>query len=357
MTDLLSALDLLLRGGACAVLALVIAVVIRDHRRRVVAQLAAAFAAGGIAYAIAGIPGFSQGAGPWAIPLVMVATGNNLVFWLLARRLFDDGFRLRPWHGAVWLAIVALQAANQLGLPQTAGVGTYVSLILTAQAPVFALLAAAQTLATWRDDLVERRRRLRVVVVCACTLYIVLSIAPDVTGTARDAGGAPNLALAAGLLAVAMVVAGLLLAVRPAVFDPPVAVPAPADLTSGDQRLLVRLDELMTFDRIYRQDGLTVAALAQRLGIPEYRLRRLINQGLGHRNFAAFINGWRIRDACQALDDPTQDAVPILTIALDAGFASLGPFNRAFKAQTGVTPSHYRAHRSSQAAGRISKSA
>jgi AraC-like DNA-binding protein len=34
--------------------------------------------------------------------------------------------------------------------------------------------------------------------------------------------------------------------------------------------------------------------------------------------------------------------VPILTIALDAGFQSLGPFNRAFKAQTGMTPSEFR---------------
>ena len=43
-----------------------------------------------------------------------------------------------------------------------------------------------------------------------------------------------------------------------------------------------------------------------------------------------------------ALADPTQEAVPILTIAMDAGFQSLGPFNRAFKAQTGVTPSEFR---------------
>jgi AraC-like DNA-binding protein len=47
-------------------------------------------------------------------------------------------------------------------------------------------------------------------------------------------------------------------------------------------------------------------------------------------------------DATQALSDPTQRAVPISTIALDAGFQSLGPFNRAFKAETGVTPSEFR---------------
>jgi len=34
--------------------------------------------------------------------------------------------------------------------------------------------------------------------------------------------------------------------------------------------------------------------------------------------------------------------VPVITIAMDAGFQSLGPFNRAFKAMTGVTPSEYR---------------
>ena len=98
----------------------------------------------------------------------------------------------------------------------------------------------------------------------------------------------------------------------------------------------------MTVDRVYRQDGLTIGALAQRLGLPEYRLRRLINQALGYRNFNSFLNDYRLREAKAALADPDQAAVPVLTIALDAGFASLGPFNRAFKADTGLTPSEYR---------------
>jgi AraC-like DNA-binding protein len=41
--------------------------------------------------------------------------------------------------------------------------------------------------------------------------------------------------------------------------------------------------------------------------------------------------------------------VPILTIALDAGFQSLGPFNRAFKAHAGVTPSEFRRDRLAEA--------
>ena len=43
-----------------------------------------------------------------------------------------------------------------------------------------------------------------------------------------------------------------------------------------------------------------------------------------------------------ALADPGQAEVPVLTIALDAGFSSLGPFNRAFKTETGLTPTEYR---------------
>jgi AraC-like DNA-binding protein len=34
--------------------------------------------------------------------------------------------------------------------------------------------------------------------------------------------------------------------------------------------------------------------------------------------------------------------VPVLTIAMDAGFRWLGPFNRAFKADTALTPTEFR---------------
>jgi AraC-like DNA-binding protein len=98
----------------------------------------------------------------------------------------------------------------------------------------------------------------------------------------------------------------------------------------------------MEEDKVYREEGFGVTGLAVRLGIPEYRLRRLINQRLGHRNFTAFVNIYRLAETMAALADSGQAEVPILTIALDAGFQSLGPFNRAFKAHVGMTPSEYR---------------
>jgi AraC-like DNA-binding protein len=98
----------------------------------------------------------------------------------------------------------------------------------------------------------------------------------------------------------------------------------------------------MATERTYRQEGLTIGLLAARLGLPEYRLRALINERLGHRNFNAFLNRYRLDEAKAALADPHQADVPVLTIALDAGFQSLAPFNRAFKANTGLTPTEFR---------------
>ena len=46
--------------------------------------------------------------------------------------------------------------------------------------------------------------------------------------------------------------------------------------------------------------------------------------------------------ATNVLASLTGSASGGLTIALDAGFQSIGPFNRAFKIETGMTPSEFR---------------
>ena len=99
----------------------------------------------------------------------------------------------------------------------------------------------------------------------------------------------------------------------------------------------------MTRERLYRQDALTITSVASRLKVPEYRPRRAINQGLGARNFNAYLNSFRLAEAQDALADPSQRDVPIVTIALDAGFGSLAPFNRAFRDANACTPTEFRA--------------
>jgi AraC-like DNA-binding protein len=127
----------------------------------------------------------------------------------------------------------------------------------------------------------------------------------------------------------------------------PLGAPASAADDQGkpatvEPALLRRLEKLMTVERIYRREGLTIKLLSIELGVPEYRLRQLINEGLGYRNFNAFLNHYRIGEAKAALVDPEQVEVPVLTIAMDTGFQSIGPFNRAFKAATNLTPTEFR---------------
>jgi AraC-like DNA-binding protein len=93
---------------------------------------------------------------------------------------------------------------------------------------------------------------------------------------------------------------------------------------------------------VWRREGLTIGDLAAEVGVPEHRLRPLINDHLGFRNFAAFVNAHRIEAAKTLLGDPAQARQTVAAIAFDLGFGSLGPFNRAFKEVAGITPTQWR---------------
>ena len=345
-----SNLNLLLRGGSVLLLGLIAALLWRDQRSNIAARLGAAFAMGVAAATLAATPGFGQ---LHTLPRALisaVAAGGMFIFWLFTRALLDDGFALRRWHGAVWALLAAVGAMSCLAIaPPRSPLG--VSLAWTmGLSPVFwSLLAIAQSLAQWREDLVEGRRRLRAIIVAATALYTIGQLlAALVTGLELKTI-VESSANAAGTAALTAFFAWRLLQWRGnalfegAVEEPVTARPAPpAPNAPPDVRQVATLQSLMTVQRIYREPSLTVAALALRMGLPEHRLRRLINQGLGHRHFSAFLNAYRIADAKQALLDPRQADVPVLTIAMDAGFQSIGPFNRAFKADTGLTPTEFR---------------
>ena len=131
---------------------------------------------------------------------------------------------------------------------------------------------------------------------------------------------------------------------RAPLFGPMRAPDATADprAMAADRALLAKLDAAMA-SGAWRSEGLTIGVLARDLATPEHRLRRLINLRLGHRNFADFVNGYRIAAAKDRLADPAQAETTIAVIAFDLGFGSLSPFNRAFRATTGATPTQWRA--------------
>lgn len=337
--------------------------------------------------------------------LLALCVGGTGWMWLAARALFDDGFRWSAPLLALPAGLVAVGlAANLPYFPDGDGpwrvladdspvpwLGRLHALLLLA----FAAAALWEVLRGWRADLVQARRLARRWVATGIGVYagvalvvelalrgqpvgrwlpalhvagiggIALALAvllarrglPEVLGTAADLPWAPG---AAGPAPRGAPTADPADQAVPAVTaDQPDQPPQPAGntppaaaLPDKTARLLARLDAAMVQDHAYRSEGLTLAALAQRLDVGEAALRALINQHLGFRNFNDFLHQHRLAEATERL---AQEDLPVLSIALGCGYGSIGPFNRAFRQRLGMTPTDYRAaRRLYQAAGRDS---
>jgi AraC-like DNA-binding protein len=294
----------------------------------------------------------------WQALPVGISIANSVLFWIFVRTLFDDEFVTGSLHIGVWTAVVLLGASHCLltspgaPLPELRKI---TSLAMRWTPFVFAILALAAAVRQWNADLVERRRTLRIFVVLAGSAYTLAMVAVRVVSGRGQLSAPSALMDMAGLLFILVGVAANVLMVRKSdlfsggpqpttapVQEPSLSALRPATADPAEDALLARLSQLMTEGRAYRLENLTVAGLASKLGVAEYRLRRAINGRLGHRNFNAYVNGLRLEEAKRALVDPARRDIPVLTIALESGFQSIGPFNRAFKAATGRTPTEFR---------------
>jgi AraC-like DNA-binding protein len=347
-------LDATLRGTLLALLLLLAALMHRDLPRLAVAR-AGALLALGLCVQVVGSAPLMEWQAPlaWQAPFVAVSVANGVLFWLFVHALFDDDFAWRPWHAAAWGAVAALSGFNCLVAGSTHPAVEATRLVQRLVPLLFAALAALAAARHWRADLLESRRRLRAFILVTGVAYT----AAMVVARLLSHGRLPGVLAMADALVLLLIVAGvawrLLRAGTGELFAPVAAatgqaatVDVPAVSVAVDDpvqdQLAERLQRLMDEEHAYRSEDLSVARLADRLGAPEYRLRRVINQRLGHRNFNAYINGLRLQEARAALADPALRERPVLSIALDAGFQSIGPFNRAFKAATGLTPTEFR---------------
>jgi AraC-like DNA-binding protein len=350
---MLSTIDIALRGATVALLLVLAASLYRGFGTVLAGRLAAAFALGSAAHAVTASIGATPQAPSAHAPVIALSTGNVVVFWLFTRALFDETFRLHWWHALIWAAVATFSFVNCMWLAPVSGVRLSI-VAVNLLALGFIVLAVAQTIASWSSDLVEGRRRVRVFIVSTAALYGGLNAVLQISLS----GGGTEIANTMNSAALATVVVAISIAMMRV--DGTDLFPAPREIqadasevaiveSGADQKLVDALMRLMGDERIYRHDNVTIGTLATKLAIPEYRLRRLINQRLGYRNFNVFLNEHRIAEAKAALADPSQAEVPVITIAMDAGFQSLGPFNRAFKATTGVTPTEYRRLKASAA--------
>ncbi|MBY0421665.1 MAG: AraC family transcriptional regulator [Parvularculaceae bacterium] len=345
-------IDLLLRGanfGASLLLALCFL-----SRRPLTWRhgVGAAFALGTGCYLLVSSNAFWAAAGAFAWPAQVLSIVAPVLFWWFALALFDDGFRMR-WPYLIPLVV----AAQVVAMHFFAARESIVWRLSLAAAHSSMALVYGHTIFTalrfFNDDLIEGRRRFRIVFAIAVA-FVGLAITTVESLFFRVPNSAPvglQLFQAGGILTLTLGFAVWLLGMREDVLDGPKqrAAPAPQVETSdaapalraADRPAYEKLTALMA-EGAWKEDGLTVAGLAAKVGVPEHQLRALINGQLGFRNFSAFLSAYRLEAARRVLADPAQARRQVLQIALDVGYGSIAPFNRAFKDATGQTPTEFR---------------
>ncbi|MEL7547307.1 MAG: helix-turn-helix domain-containing protein [Pseudomonadota bacterium] len=353
-------IDTLLRFSAVTLLLAIAVLSVRDARHLVQGRIAVLLCVTLASMLLTTAPDPLLPPDPVFITLRLIDTANLVFLWWFTLSLFEDGFKLRRlhWIGLLIYAVPGFPSRiNYLLGNEPLWVGIDVIVRLASLAMILHMIWTA--VAGWRDDLIEVRRRTRLLYTLFLALVAALIIATEVGYTLQtgDRSDPEWLSFSRVALAFPAILFGaywfLRMRTEGLLFEQTrsVEVTTPS-VDVRNQHMHATLLSAIETEHLYREQGLSIGTLAARINVPEHQLRSLINQGLGYRNFAAFLNGYRLKDAKDALADLTQARTPILTIAMDAGFASLATFNRAFKSETGLTPSAYRA----KALGKTSQS-
>ena len=278
----------------------------------------------------------------------LLSAGGTSYFWLFGLALFSDA-KLRPWHAVPILVMTMIVIAGRL-LPGNASIGTEVAHNILELALVGHVLFVIWS---HRDeDLTVQRRRIRPPMMIAIACFCAVLSGFDIAWSLGYRDPLIKLSQAVALATMALMGGWAFVRARRELFvgvqdtaavnDSSAANDAAVDLTPAEVAVIDKLSGAGSADPIWRQPGLTIGAAASMVGYQEHRLRQLINRTLGYRNFSEFLNAKRIAAAKEELRDPAKTNVRISTIAFDLGYASLGPFNRAFKDATGMSPRAWR---------------
>ncbi len=102
---------------------------------------------------------------------------------------------------------------------------------------------------------------------------------------------------------------------------------------------LQKLEQLMTQSRLYQNDNLNLAMVAEAMGLSGHQLSELVNGQFG-MNFSRYIREQRVNAAKKILAKEPNSSV--LAIGLETGFKTQSNFYTAFKEITGMSPGAYR---------------
>jgi len=110
---------------------------------------------------------------------------------------------------------------------------------------------------------------------------------------------------------------------------------------TNDNAYYKNLEFLMKEAKLYRDPNLGLDSVASKLKISSNYLSQLVNKLTG-KNFADYINTFRVEDAKLKLRNTNFINYTIVGIALESGFNSKSTFYSSFKKMTGISPSIYR---------------
>jgi AraC-like DNA-binding protein len=110
-----------------------------------------------------------------------------------------------------------------------------------------------------------------------------------------------------------------------------------------DEQLVLlqkRLVQIMEQDKLYLENELNLAQVAEKLGTSIHNTSYLINTVTG-TNFHQFVNHYRVEEAKKLLCSDLFKEQNILGVAFQSGFNSKTTFNTTFKKFTGMSPTQY----------------
>lgn len=257
--------------------------------------------------------------------------------WLLARMLFRPTSDRAVWPWALiavqFLTAAIVIVAGPAGNGPLIGIVKNVNLLI---GPTALVLTLFEPFIGLKQITAVPERRFRWAFAAGYGALLTLSVLLDSSSPATAT------AIKVGCAAAALVLSGMAVRFRQTCPLPaPQRRPAP-DATPEIERLRARILSVVEDRALYKNPDLKVAHIARQLGEPAYKISQCMNGLRGFRNFNQLVNACRIDAAMRLLSDPAANARSVLDIAMDCGFASLGPFNRAFKDRTGLTPTQFR---------------
>lgn len=330
-------------------------------RRESLALLVAAHCVCLIAYILVSLFEFGPGFTPTEFVLGRFAVASPAVLWMIVHMLFVDD---KPVSAIVWIVMVLYQLVRAfVSLVGEMAVDSLVIMTLS-QLGYMAMIALAahvvvMALREHSHDLLQERRKMRVPLAAGMGLVVALIVGAILTSRFMEASeGAEFLQFVTLASYVSIFILSLIFNLQTyrvstdtqliVKRSPPETRSEPKQgkiLSEKDQEIMRELNSRMQQERFYTDCNLTISRLAKKLSVQEYKLRIIINKGLGYRNFNQFLNHYRISEACALLEEDAKKR-KISAIAHDVGFTSLSSFNLAFKTRKGITPSAFKESRS-----------